>query len=383
MATRSEDVKTQAPMTGQAFSALDDYPIHQTSQTFGMSGSGEPEWFEHDAAYVVPPGMQDRPYFVHWFQFKPNQDSVQAWVMMNHKSTQWNLVLWRSLSSDRGSLSIGPLTTKIIEPLRRYSFTLREDAGYPFSYDLLLEARNRPYLYDKRVYADDASGFNVEHAHTDQSLRVREGSITVQGETYDASGFFALRDHCWGRRAGPNVDRGFHVPLTAHFGDRTLAFWYEELADGTPLYAVGHIETDTGENMDIVAFEHDMEYEPNTGNFSVQRWRLTDERGRDHQLVVRRLVNGGFQRYNEILGERLHHSGEGGPDRGGMQGMWLQALDLSDESVLQGPYSHEQRQQYCEMQLDGEVGYGMCIYYTSPRHPKYGPAVRGTGIQQA
>jgi len=359
-------------MSGQTFTAFDDFPVHQTAETLGVSGHGEAEWFEHDTTAIVPPGLTDRPYMLNWFQFHPNKDAVQAWVMFNDSRTQHNLVLRQPIVRGRHELRVGPLSFEILEPLRVYRTRLAVDDAYPFEYDFILEARHVPKLFDKRVYQDVASGFQVDHCHTDQGLVCREGYLRYQGKTFDMTGYVAYRDHCWGRRAGPNVERGFHVPLLAHFPHRTISMWYEELTDGTPLYAVGHIAYDTGESVAIEGFQHEFELTAATGDFVKHRWVLEDEHGETHRLDVRTLYPGGYQRYSEVLAERLHHSGDAPTEAVGMRSTWLQTLDLTDPEVTSGDWRREQRQQYCEFTLDGETGYGLCISYVSPRHVRYG-----------
>lgn len=374
--TERAEVLTQKPMTGQKFGPLDDFPIHQTAETLGVSGDGEPEWFEHDTTAMTPPGMMDRPYMLNWFQFHPNKQAVQAWIMFNDSTVQHNLVIRQPITRDRNEMRVGPLTFEILEPLELYRTRLEPDAAYPFEYDFLLEARSAPKLFDKRVYHDDESGFLVNHCHTDQALVCREGFIKYQGTTYNMAGYQGYRDHCWGRRAGPNRNRGFHVPLLAHFPHRTLSMWYEELSNGEPLYAVGHIALDGGPSLLIESFEHDFEFDPSTGNFRKQEWKLRDETGKEHRLSAKVLYNGGYQRYSDVLAERLHHSGDLPSESPQTLTLQLQTLDLSDPSVLNGAWRQEQRQQYCEFTLDGETGFGLCIYYASDEHVRYGQQLR-------
>lgn len=361
-------------MVGQGISALDDFPIHQTAETLSVSGGGEPEWFEHDTTVMTPPGQVDRPYLLNWFQFHPNKGAVQAWVMVNDSKRQYNLVIRQPLGRDRGELRVGPLSFEIIEPLTKYRTKLQADPAYPFEYDFLLEARNAPKLFDKRVYEDDDSGFRVDHCHTDQALVCREGWIKYDGTTYNMARYQGYRDHCWGRRAGPNRERGFHIPLLAHFRHCSVSMWYEELTTGEPLYAVGHLAMDSGESIDIESFEHDFELDPSTGNFTKHEWSLGDARGGTHRLSARVLYNGGYQRYSEVLAERLHHSGARADVTAvdAPLSMRLQSIDLTDDAVIRGEWRREQRQQYCEFVLDGEVGYGTCISYFSPHHVRYG-----------
>lgn len=373
--TKRADVTTQHPMAG-TFGPLDDFAIHQTAETLGISGAGEPEWFEHDTTAMTPPGLLDRPYMLNWFQFHPNKQAVQAWVMFNDSRVQHNLVIRQPITRDRNDMRVGPLSFEIIEPLRLYRTRLEPDSAYPFEYDFILEARSAPKLFDKRSYDDSDSGFHVDHCHTDQALICREGAIKYEGVTFNMAGYQGYRDHCWGRRAGPNRHRGFHVPLLAHFNHRTLSMWYEELTNGDPLYAVGHIATDDGRSLLIEEFEHDFELDRDTGNFKKHEWVLRDERGKKHSLSARVLYDGGYQRYSEVLAERLHYSGALPEQSLKPLSVQLQTLDLTDPAVLTGSYSQEQRQQYCEFQLDGEVGYGLCIYYVSPDHVRYGKQLR-------
>jgi hypothetical protein len=367
-----DDIRTQVPMTGQAYTALDEHPIHQASETFALAGRAEPEWFEHDVYYVFPPGFSDRPYFLVWFQFKPNQDQLQAWVMMNDGVTQHNLVLARSLTVARAELRAGPLSVDVQEPLRRYRLELRPDVEIPFAFDCELEARSAPKLFDKRVYREPHAHFEVEHVHTDQTLMVRRGRLVLNGVTFDLGDSLAYRDKCWGRRAGPHRDRGFHMPLAAQFADRTLSMWYEETIDGTPLYAVGHIVRDKdGRSIDLVGFEHDVTFDPASGDFTSNRWTLLDADGERHEFAITRLLPGGYQRYSETSGERLHHSGAAAVRRSGPLTRSLQTLAVAGED-FDPAWSKEQRQQYCAFTLDGQTGYGITCCYVSPRHARYG-----------
>ncbi len=375
-AVESSAVATQTAMSS-SFGPVDDFPTHQVAETMEASGRGEPEWFEHDTTVCTPPGTKDSPYVLNWFQFHPNKGTVQAWIMFNDGQTQYNVVLKQNhLPHDRRQLSVGPLTFEVIEPLRLYRTQLRPDDRLPFSYDFLLQARHVPKLFDKRNYLDDDSGFQVEHCHTDQGLLCSEGTVSYRGTNFDMTGYEAYRDHCWGRRAGPHRRRGFHVPLLAHFRRRTLSMWYEELTDGTPLYAVGHMAQDDGSSVHLKSFRHSCEVDASSGNIHRLEWRLTDERGEEHTLSVTPIYHGGYQRYSDVTGERLHHSGASPTQSPQPLSIDIQVLDLKDPSVVNGPWAGEQRQQYCEFILDGEVGYGTCIYYVSPHHVKYGPQLQ-------
>ena len=85
-----------------------------------------------------------------------------------------------------------------------------------------------------------------------------QGSFTLDGKTYDADGWFGIRDRTWGIRESLE----FSIWSAVHFPTRTLHLYHFEAPDGTVLYSNGGFSHESGTGPELRIVSHDFELAP-------------------------------------------------------------------------------------------------------------------------
>ncbi|BBZ15614.1 hypothetical protein MBRA_58090 (plasmid) [Mycobacterium branderi] len=213
---------------------LDDYFIHQSTDSIAIPGGGRPEWQERN--YFNVHSTNGDVLLVCGMGTTPNTDLASAYVIsavpgINGGQTDWRGV--RPISGDRARMDIGEFTFEIVEPMKQWRITMMPN-GSGLEMDLSWTARHRPWEFD-RISAAKPDGEAIhDFAHLHQSGTYR-GWMKIDGNRYEADGWYGVRDRTWGIREGLD----FWIWSCVQFPDRSLSLYHFEDAAGQIQYSSG------------------------------------------------------------------------------------------------------------------------------------------------
>jgi hypothetical protein len=183
----------------------DEYPYHQTAQTFASVASADQAW--NDGHYVCLCDMDGNIGLVSNVRLYQNNDVLDGFVCIRHEGRQHNIRLSRRLRPDMDTLAVGPLRLEILEPMRTVRLVLEEN-DYGMKCDLVCRSTALPY-------EDPMHVTQVDHRPPQERLTYElvgtcEGSITVAGTRFEVTPekWFLFRNHSWGAmgmRGGPRA----------------------------------------------------------------------------------------------------------------------------------------------------------------------------------
>ena len=99
----------------------DEYLIHQTYDTID---AGE---VEVDRVYLGCHNTDGTLHLAMGLGSYPQDNIMDGYVCVRHEAVQHNLRLSRHLQGDRADTQIGPLSVKVIEPLKRWGLYVGEN----------------------------------------------------------------------------------------------------------------------------------------------------------------------------------------------------------------------------------------------------------------
>lgn len=166
-----------------AISKWDEYLIHQTYDTFDTGT------VDCDRCIMHCHNTDGTLHLTAGLGAYPKNNVMDAYVCVRHEGTQHNLRLSRHLNGDRADMVVGPLSFKVIEPLKRWGLYVDEN-DYGVSCSIEFEGRVAPYLALKKAYE------HTPFCHYFQPGRYT-GRITLGDEHFDVDGFIGSRDRSW------------------------------------------------------------------------------------------------------------------------------------------------------------------------------------------
>lgn len=266
---------------------FDDLPFHQAPLPFHIPWTSDVHFND---GYIVAVYDADR-YLLAGIRLHPNMNVVDGFATLSGAGEQRCVRFSRALRPDAGKLSIGPLSFRGLEPMRRMRMTLTE-SPVDLAFDLELETVGQPFLespYQHRRYGhlvNDLIRYTMP-------LRA-SGALTVDGARIKVDRWHGMRDHSWGIRAnmGPRTAHG-GVALDDDEADhRAFRLWVpfeveghsgffhtHEDAEGRPIDCEGHIVFTDGTAVGVRSVEHEITYVPGTQNPTDGCFRLTDAKG--------------------------------------------------------------------------------------------------------
>lgn len=234
--------------------AVDDYPFHQTAQTFSEPATDDPRWF--DRYWFMTGSLTDKLCLITGIGTYPNTRRIDAYAMLSDGSRQWNLRVGRERDADPMRLDAHGLAFSLERAMERWKISLQ---GYEeLGFDLLFEQRYPPnYLPPLFVQRDGQ--VIMEMGHFAQGGGIT-GTIRHGGETLALDGWSAQRDHSWGRRPpSGKVASGIHVWLPAQVGEREIWVWFRENAAGVRRGMEGVVRHRDGRLWKVEEVEHRIE----------------------------------------------------------------------------------------------------------------------------
>lgn len=317
-----------------AITEWDDYLIHQTAKTIDAMESDDIDAMER--FYVGCHNAEGTLHFTSGLGSYPNRNIMDGYVCVRHNDVQYNLRVSRHLQGDRTNTKVGPLSFKVIEPLKRWSVHI-DDNDYGIRGSVEFEGRGAPYLTAPRAHYDHLGRF--------------KGSITLEGQQFSVDSFIGARDRSWGMRR-PNIfmeqDWGGHFWIQVHFSSFCLTLvctgWWSETGR-----CGGAILNDDGSVIPITEMRHRIAFMPTVRALNSVEMLLTDVNDKQRHLIAKRISP-----VNYLNGGGYDRPGE---DRGplSIEGEKWDVSQMADESSPRFGL----HQQIAEFQLDGEPGVGI------------------------
>jgi hypothetical protein len=327
---------------------LDDYFIHQTTDSVARPAGGSPIFQERN--YFNIHSREGHLLVVCGMGTTPNTDLASAYLIAATSGPDGAQLNWRGvrpISGDRTRMDIGAFAYKIVEPMKHWQITVAPNES-GIELDVHWTARHRPWEFEK-IWAADAEG-RVRHdfAHMHQS-GTYQGWVSVEGTRYDVDGWYGVRDRTWGIRE----DLEFWIWSAVQFPDRTLSLYHFENSSGEVQYSNGGFSRadSTGPAVRILRHEFDLvpgERVPGSGVL-----QLEEPDGGKSELRFRRL--GPLVSYMAPKPVDLEHPYEsalGRPENGADR--WPNA-EYGAAARVHGTI-HDS---LCEFQLGDETGYGV------------------------
>jgi hypothetical protein len=325
-----------------AITEWDEYLIHQIPDTVDAVESVDPHWM--DRFFFGCHNAEGTLHLMAGLGTYPNVNIMDGFACVRHNGIQRNIRVSRHLQADRANTQVGPLSFKVLAPLKRWGIYLG-DNDYGIRCSLEFEGRAAPYLFPKL-------GTQV---HYNQPGRYT-GSITFEGQQFNADGFLGARDRTWGiRHAGTFAALEIYLWIQAQFPSFSLTLLYAELLDGAVRMGTGAILNDDGSVIPIVEVHHRIEFIPGLRAYNKMEMLLKDAHGEERHVIAKPISP---ESYMSGCGYDDRHGLDMGPFH--VEGeRWD---DVSQPVAIDSPLfatHHQQNQRDAEFQLDGESGVGL------------------------
>ena len=325
----------------------DDFFCHQLAEPHAIVQLNDPSFSERAYFTLSDP---DRFGLDIGMSMYPNNNRLEAYAIFTGSvEEQISLRAGRDLGEDRWPLRVGPITTEIVEPLKRWHLVCEpNDSGIEF--DLTYVARAKPYecrspvlRKHNRLMYDNVNMFQAGRWH---------GEVRVDGRTYPVDGIPGHRDRTWGVRASGEgrFNRGLLVWCSAEFDDVSVQALQHERHNGDTRHRMGSVSFEkTGEVIPIVGWEHDLVFDHDTRLLQKAAFRFTDATGHvwdiEAEPTLRLFLHGGG-----------YTSGE---DRRGFLpvDLWTERWDLTDDGFR--PRIDGLNDQISRMRCGDRVGHGI------------------------
>ena len=228
-------------------SPQDDLIGHQLPTPFAQIDNSDPAWMER-LWYTGHPAPGGEVLFDIGLGYHPNRNVMDAFAGVAVPGRQWNFRASRRLQPDPLTTTVGPLSIRVIEGLKRHAITLAEnDSGLRF--ELEFNATLNPH--EEAGHLRRREGRITEHMYRAQQMGRYTGWLEFDGRRMAVDAWPGQRDHSWGVRAEMRSDETtppltFYPPFffcwaTAQFKDRGLVVFFKERAPGELIYLSGEL----------------------------------------------------------------------------------------------------------------------------------------------
>ncbi len=349
-------------------SPQDDLIGHQLSTTFDQIDNSDPAWMER-LWYTGHPAPGGEVIFDIGLGYHPNRNVMDAFAGVAVPGRQWNFRASRRLRPDPLNTSVGPLSIKVIEGLRRHSLTLGEnDSGIRFE----LEFHATMNAHEEKAHQRRRDGRITENMARAQQLGRYTGWLEYAGQRVEVDSWLGQRDHSWGVRAEMRSDETappltFYPPFfycwtTAQFKDRGLHIFFKERAPGDKIYLSGEevfgVGSKASSRHQLADVRHDVQWsaDPHGQSMASATFHLRFADGSERPISIR------------VLPTRYYLKGG---LYGGLDG-WFHGDDRGklflahDEWDLNDPATRKRVRtlgdQVIEVRDGDDVGYGIIEY---------------------
>jgi hypothetical protein len=323
----------------------DDFFCHQTIQPHAYVALNDLSWGERAYHTLSDPDRFGLDIGVATY---PNRGMFHAYAIAAVPGRQWSLRATRDYSQGRWELRAGPIEAKIVEPMRRWTYTCRSNES-GIAFDLEFEARNGPYMIKQppirkggRLIHEDVYVFQTGFY---------SGTVSLDGTMFDVDRVPGARDRTWGIRvAGEGqLPQGVLAWLNANFDDVSIIAHIRDRGDEVPQVRDGAVYHDGGDIVPIVGFEHDLRFDFETRQCEGGTIVLTDAHGEVWPIEIdpalRIYLSGGGYTSTNTRRDRF------------TEPMWHERWDLTDPNLvarvegLNDNVSH--------MRCNGRIGHGV------------------------
>ena len=282
----------------------DEYLIQRAADTVGIGVDSDPDFM--DRLYFGCHNTEGTLFLAAGLGTYPNIGIMDGYVIVRHNHMQHNLSLSRHLpgapadtrQGGRAQAQLGPLTIKVLEPLKRWGVYLG-DNDYGIRCALEFEGRTVPY-------GVTAPGGRY-YWHYNQTGRYT-GSITIDGQQFNVDGFIGARDRS---RRSRHADSGAavgHFFIQVHFPKSCLSLVCAPLWGGIVGLCLGAVLNDDGGVIPIVEMRHRIEFMPTVRALTKVEMLLKDGNGKERHVTAKPispaiyLNGGGYDRHGEDRG---------------------------------------------------------------------------------
>lgn len=356
---------------------MDEQLNHQTSQPFRVPGTTDHRfydrhWFEaisSDGDVMMLAGMGT---------YK-NMGVADGFMVVQHRRQQRNVRVSRMLDNDM-TASVGPLTIEVHEPYERLTLTL--SAGdYPVSAEL--EWRSVYPAYLEAPHYNFSDGRVIQDTNRYDQIGLWSGWLELDGERFDASSWWGVRDHSWGVR--PDIG-GFEpahgrrkFPMLwlwtfATTDELSVHFQLREDANGNVQHLDGEISypPESGrEPVRVSRVEHDIDFIRGTRDWSALRYTLFLADGSTLEVEAEALQSAWAYRGTGY--ENGYDDTKGvGVVRGSVVETDVLDLSTAGRVTREGePYFPGHREQPARVTINGRTGFGHLPVMSSGRIERY------------
>ncbi len=355
----------------------DEFLCHQTVSTFDHPDTSAREWTErtwfcvHDTAGKL--------IMVNSFGYYPNRNIIDSYVSVTVEGkTLYTVRASRELRPQVDETKVGPFSYEIIQPLKQVRSILEKN-DYGVSYDILFDGVMP--AHEENPQFTRFRGRIEEHTLRYVQTGRPSGWIKAGDKTFqiDPQNWRCHRDHSWGVRRGGGVPEmgvqpgeipeGYmHNFITFQFDDWGATFHRRENWEGKPLIFSGVLMYPYGSGkaeMPISAIEHNYTFRSDIRQVTGGEIAFTCADGSNFTVSARSLIPC-YLKAGGMFGFR-----------GFVHGQWMghyfidgHKLDLTDPQQL--VEAHFIEDMACELECNGQKGYGILEIVLIGKYPKYG-----------
>jgi hypothetical protein len=355
----------------------DDLIGHQLPTTFDQIDNSDPAWMER-LWYTGHPVPGGEVMFDIGLGYHPNRNVMDVFAGVAVPGRQWNFRASRRLRPDPLTTTVGPLSIRVIEGLRRHALRLdANDSGLRF--ELEFEGTMNPH--EETAHQRRRDGRITEDMYRAQQMGRYSGWLEFDGRRVDVNGWLGQRDHSWGVRAEMRTDETtppltyyppfFYCWTTAQFEDRGLVIFFKERAPGDQIYLSGEevlpLGTKPSSRRQLVDVQHEVSWhdDPHGQSMASAAFDLTFADG------SRRPINVRLRPTKYYLKGGLYGGLDGwfhGDDKGKLHTAH-EVWNLSDAATRSKVRTLAD--QVIEVRDGNDVGYGIIEYGVGKGYEKY------------
>ena len=357
----------------------DDLIGHQLPTTFDQIDNSDPAWMER-LWYTGHPTPAGDIIFDIGLGYHPNRNVMDAFAGVAVPGRQWNFRASRKLRPDPLTTTVGPLSIKVIEGLRRHRLTLGDnDSGIRFDIEFIGSLNP----HEEKAHLRRRDGRVTENMARAQQLGRYHGWLEFDGRRVeiDSASWMGQRDHSWGVRSEMRTDETappltyyppfFYCWTTAQFANRGLHVFFKERAPGEKIYLSGEEVFTAGSKISgrnqLVAVTHEARWldDPHGQSMESMALQLTFADGSQRPISVRVLPTKYFLKGGLYGGLNGWFHGD---DRGKLY-FEHEVWDLTDPATRKTVRTLAD--QVVEVRDGDEVGYGIIEYGVSKGFGQY------------
>ncbi|MGM5069123.1 DUF7065 domain-containing protein [Rhodococcus qingshengii] len=308
-----------------------------------------------------------------------NMGVADGFMVVQRGMQQTNVRVSRMLDNDM-TATVGPLSIEVVEPYEHLKLSLAP-GDHPVAAEL--EWRSVYPVYLEAPHYNFSDGRVIQDTNRYDQIGSWSGWLELDGERFDASDWWGVRDHSWGVR--PDVG-GFEPahgrrkePMLwlwtfATTEDRCVHFQLREDPQGGVKHFDGEVfypPTTNREPVRISRVEHDIKFIPGTRDWSTLHYDLYLEDGSHMELEAEALQSAWGYRGTGY--ENGYEDSKGvGVVRGSLVESDVLDLSVAGKVTRDGePYFPGHREQPARVTIDGKPGFGHLPVMSSGRIERY------------